>query len=126
MLLTKDFILPRIYNGITLANVALVTGSAQLTPQVNGISARLLDFTAENTSGASAWVQVFDAFAAPAGGTVPILSLKLLTLTQTTYHATDYNGFPVVNGIVIALSSTGPTYTSIGAASMSLTAFYIV
>jgi|ERR1700678_311208 hypothetical protein len=120
----KTLISPNVYTSSSaFDSVALVSGSSPLL-----YAPKLLGFVAENTNGSTSWVQLFDGYAAPAGGATPILSLKALTATQVVFNPDAFNciSSPALNtGIVIALSSTGPTYTAISTHYLFLTAFWL-
>ena|SRR5579872_5093715 len=107
---------PNVYTSSALETTALVTGSSAVANPV-----RLLGMIYENTSNATGWVQVFDAFAQPSNGAKPLVSIKLSTVSQSSVD------FPVClpckNGITVVLSSTGPTYTAVNSA-LFVTAFW--
>lgn len=114
------FIVPQVYHtGASLDGYAFVTGTA---PLVYG--AKLLGAEIYNV-GADAFVQVHDGYAQPTNGSVPLMSFKVLSGTGKSLDCSPYNCLPVVNGIVIAISSTAATYTST-TANLFLTAFFIV
>ena len=114
------FVTPNVFHsGSSLDGYSLVTGSSQLA---NG--AKLLGLIAENTSGSTAWIQVHDGYAQPSGSAVPLVSLKTTAGQQVSLDCQAFNCLPVTKGIVVALSSTGPTYTSVSAA-MWISAFWI-
>jgi len=113
------FVNPNIYSSAALETVALVTGGANLA---NG--ARLLGFVANNNSASAAYVQVFDKSSAPSGGAVPLLVVNIAATSQQSVDCNCLNCLPVVNGIVIALSSTLATYTQV-ATQLFVTAAWI-
>ena len=89
---------------------------------------RFLGFVAENPSASTRWVQVFDGYAHPSDGAVPIISIKLLTVTQGSFDAVLMGGLWFTTGCVIAVSSTGPTYTAVTAGASDgafVTAFWV-
>jgi hypothetical protein len=99
------------YTSTALETFSLVTGSVKVTSGVI-----LAGFLAENTSGSNGWVQVFDAFAQPASGSVPAISVKVPSQTQISILGCSNIWDHYKQGIVIALSSTGPTYTPVSSA----------
>lgn len=106
------------YTSAALETVSLVTGSSQLS-----IPALLLGLVAENTDSQTNYVQVFDGYAAPTAGAVPLVSLKTAAGVQISLEGLSFYGLAVSKGIVLALSSTGPTYTAV-ANKMFVTAWY--
>jgi hypothetical protein len=120
----KTLISPNVYTSpSSFDSVALVSGSSPLL-----YAPKLLGFVAENTDSGTAWVQLFDGYAAPQAGAVPILSLRAATNVQVVFNPDAFNciSSPALNtGIVIALSSTVPTYTAISTHYLFLTAFWL-
>lgn len=110
---------PNVYSSAALETTSLVTG----TSAVNG-GAKLLGLLAENTSNATGWIQLHNGHAAPTNGAVPIVSIKAATVTQVSLDLAGVNCLPFSDGIVVALSSTGPTYTAV-ATSMFVSCFWI-
>ena len=109
MLTTQGiFYEPSIYTSAAAETVALVTGASAV---LNG--AKLLGFVAHNTSSSTAYVQVFDAYAAPPPSAVPIASIQVMASSMTSFDAGVFNYIPMKYGIVIALSSTLATYTAV-------------
>ena len=108
-------VIPNVYHsGSSLDGYAVVsTGQA-----------KLLGFVAENTSGSTRWVQVFDATAEPSNGTVPLLSIKVLAGTQISFDISVSRSMQLYQGLVLTSSSTGPTYTSVTADTF-FTVFWI-
>jgi hypothetical protein len=78
---------------------------------VHNGSCNLIGFVAENTSASTRWIQVFDGYVQPSGGAVPLLSLKLAGLSQESFSDPADRGLRLSTGMVIATSTTGPTYT---------------
>ncbi len=87
---------------------SLVTGGAPLT-----YGAKLLGIIVSNVSGTAGWAQVFDGYAQPAGGAVPLLSIQVAAGSQNSLDCSVFNCVSVTKGIVITLSSTINTYTAI-------------
>jgi len=102
------FEVPSIYTSAALETVSLVTGSS---PLLSG--GKLLGFVATNASASTAYVQLFDGYAAPSGGSVPIVSILVQANSQVSFDASVFNCIPVKSGIVLALSSTLTTYTAV-------------
>jgi hypothetical protein len=102
----------------TFDKVAQVSGS--LTGQ---LGATLLGMVVENTNGSTRWIQVFDGYSNVTTGAVPLLSIKMLTATQQVLNLMSTLPLHFVNGICIATSTTGPTYTA-GSSDMFLTAWW--
>lgn len=114
------FVTPKVYHTAGgNESVSLVTGSTAL-PSNGG---KLLGLIALNAA-ADGYIQIFDGIAAPTGGDVPIISIKALSGTQVSLDLGVANCLPVQRGIVVALSTTGPTYTA-GGSNMWVTAFWI-
>jgi hypothetical protein len=72
----------------------------------------------DNYSSSAGWFQFFDGYAAPAGGSVPLASLRVGATSQISLDLRpSSNGIKVIErfqvGIVIVLSSTGNTYTAV-------------
>ncbi len=118
---TNMFVTPSVYHSAALETAALVTGSV---PLVAPSGAKLLGFYATAGTGAS-FVQVFDGYAAPAGASVPLVSIAVPATSTAHFDATAFNCLPVTNGIVIVLSSTLATYTAISS-QLFVTAFFIL
>lgn len=76
---------------------------------VVAVRSELHAVTVYNGSGVDLYLLVFDAAAEPAVGAVPTLSPVKIPAQSTGGH--DWNGLPMRNGIVAALSSTDVTYT---------------
>lgn len=121
MLTESTFLIPNVYHSAALEGVSLVTGSVD-RDGYGGV--KLLSFIAENTGIGTCWFQVFNGHAAPSAGAVPMISIKALTSQQVSQDLSGVNCIFCKNGIVIAQSSTGPTYTS-QTGSAFITAFYI-
>lgn len=83
--------------------------------------ANLLNIVCENTSAGTRWCQIFDGYAAPTNGDVPIASFKLGAGSQESFSFDSTNGLYCALGIVIASSTTGPTYTDPSADEFFLT-----
>jgi hypothetical protein len=110
------YFLPKIYSSPTSAGdevVVVKTGACNLVGVV-----------AENFSANNRWLQVFDDSAAPEAGDVPLMQLKLPASSQSAIDSSCINFLPMTNGIVIAMSSTGNSYTATGADEVFLTVFY--
>lgn len=113
-----DFIIPNVYHTAgSYETSSLVSGSS---PVSNGV--KLIGLTAMN-AGADGYVQIFDGYAAPSGGAVPIQIVKALSNTQVSLDL-SFGCLPLTTGCVVVLSSTGPTYTAISN-SLWTTAFWI-
>lgn len=112
---------PNVYSSSALETVSLVTGSSSLSA-IGGV--KLLGLIADNASGATGWVQIFNGHTAPSGGAVPIVSLRVATVSQISLDCAGINCIPFSDGIVIALSSTGPTYTAV-ATNMFVSCFWV-
>ena len=110
---------PNLYSSGAAETVSLVTGSSPLA-----FGAKLLKLIADSSSSSASWVQVFDGYAAPSSGAVPMLSLRLAANAQAVFDVGAANSLPVSSGIVVALSSTGPTYTAVSN-HLFLTAMWI-
>ena len=114
-----SFIAPNVFHsGSTLDGYSLVTGSTAVP------GAKLLGFIAENTSVSTAWFQVHDGYSQPSNGSIPLVSIKATAGSQVSLDCESFNCVPLTKGIVVTMSSTGPTYTSVTAA-MWLSAFFI-
>lgn len=107
-----------VYTSSALETVSLVSGSTVLTR-----GGSLLGFLADNFSSSAGWVQVFDGHAAPSNAAVPIASFRVGATSQISVGLTAVVGISVNNGIVLALSSTGPTYTAVST-ELFVTAFW--
>lgn len=119
MLTEKTLTIPNVFHtGANLDGYELVTGSSPLQQ-----GAKLLGLYVIN-AGADGYVQVFDGYAQPANNTVPILSLLCKSNTQVVLDTSAYSCVPVIQGIVVAMSSTATKYTA-GSAAMFVTAFWI-
>ena len=113
------FVEPNVFHtGSSLDGYSLVTGATQLT-----YGAKLLGFITMN-SGGDGYVQVHDGYAQPTNASVPLVSIKALSGTQVSLDCSVFSCVPVRTGIVIALSTTGSTYTA-GAATLWTTAFWL-
>ncbi len=105
---------------------SLVSGSS---PLLSG--GKLLGLLVTNASGSAAWAQVFDGYAAPAGGSVPILNIGLAAGgsafvgagQQNSLDCSVFNCIDVKNGIVIVLSSTLNTYTAVSSGLVTFCAW---
>lgn len=75
-----------------------------------------------NSKVTAQFIQIHDAAALPADAAVPIFTM---TVPASSNFSIDFGmfGIPMVNGIVICNSSTGPTKT-IGSADVFITARY--
>ena len=71
-------------------------------------------------SGGAGFVQLYDATALPSGNTPPVC---FFAIPGTGNFSMDVPvvGMPFYNGIMVAFSTTGPTYTA-GSASVFFTA----
>lgn len=83
----------------------------------------LMGIIVENFSANSRYMQVFDSAEAPEAGDVPLIQLKLPAGTQSSVDSSVIQFLPLSNGLVIAMSSTGNTYTATNADEMFLTVF---
>jgi hypothetical protein len=101
-----------IYTSAALETVSQVTGAADLTGTTT-FKAYLLGMVFENTSAATGWIQVFDGYGTVTNGAVPIVSIKVAATTQSSFGSPVIFDIPVKKGIMVALSSTGPTYTAV-------------
>lgn len=84
---------------------------------VKASGGNLFDYEAYNAAAATRYVQVFNATALPANGTVPDLMPLEIPAAGTGSLAFVNEGCPFTTGIVIAISSTRATLT-IAAANM--------
>ena len=116
---SSSFTISNLYHSAALESTALVTGNASLPAG----GADLLGFIAENTSGSTVWFQIFDGHAAPAGASVPLVSIKATTGQQISFDSNVFHALHVADGIVIVTSTTGPTYTAAGSSSF-ISAFW--
>lgn len=73
-------------------------------------------------SGGSQFVQVFDAATLPANGAVPKIMFFVPANSNFSWDGGDAS-FPFATGIVIAVSTTGPSLT-LGAATAWINALY--
>ena len=94
---------------VNAGNVASLVAKAV---SISGGIARLHRVIATNTNGATRYIQIFDATALPANGTVPLITFPLAA-GASTQPPIDFGvyGRTFVNGIVIANSSTEATLT---------------
>lgn len=99
----------KVYSTIGSGETAsLVSGNTEATR-----SCKLLGLVVSNTSGTSGWAQIFDGYAAPSSGSVPILNIQVQAGLQNSLDCSAFNCLTTVNGIVIVLSSTINSYTPI-------------
>ena len=108
-----------IYTSSAVETASLVTGSS---PQQFGC--KLLGFIGSNASTTNGWIQLFDGYAAPSSGSVPILSVQTGTGLQSSLDCSVFNCIDCKLGIVLVLSSTLATYTPISS-GLFITAFWI-
>jgi hypothetical protein len=74
---------------------------------------KLLGLIVSNVSRTNGWAQVFDGYAAPSSGSVPILNIQVGAGLQNSLDCSVFNCLAVTTGIVVVLSSTINTYTPI-------------
>lgn len=84
---------------------------------------KLLGFVVENTSASTVYVQVHDGYVQPTAGTVPLLSIKALAGSQVCFDASAVECVELLTGCVVAVSSTGPTYTDTTTKDLFMTVF---
>ena len=65
-----------------------------------------------NGTGGNIWLQVFDAAAEPAGGTVPTFPPLVIASGDTRFYDFYDYGRPMATGVVVATSSTAGIYTA--------------
>jgi hypothetical protein len=109
---------PNVYSSAALEAVSLVSGSSAFAQ-----GCTLIGFTVLNNNAATRYIQVFDGYATPSGGAVPLL---VLAVPATTSSSFSYN-VPLVTtktGLVVATSTTAATYTA-GSGDMFVTAFWL-
>lgn len=71
---------------------------------------------ATNQNASTRWLQVFDGYALPSGGDVPILELQVAGHFQGSIDLGVFNYIQTSIGLVVAASSSSGTYTDSGAA----------
>ena len=84
----------------------------------------LIGFSVYNSNVASQFIQLFDGTAAPASGSQPA---ALFSVSAASDKGVYYGrkGRPFLNGCVIVISSTGPTYTAAAANDCYIDAQYV-
>ena len=87
---------------------SLVTGSSPLS-----IGGHLVGLVCTNTSASSAFIQIFDGYAAPSSGASPLITLSVGAMSQQSLDSNCFHFQHCLQGIVVVLSSTLSTYTSI-------------
>lgn len=87
---------------------SLVTGSSPLA-----IGGHLVGLICTNTSGSNAYIQVFDGYATPAGGSTPLMTLAVGAGAQQSLDSNCFHFQHCFQGIVVVLSSTLSTYTAV-------------
>ena len=101
---------------------SVVTGSSPLP-----YGGKLLGLLVSNVSATAGWAQVFDGYAAPASGSVPILNIALAASgspgSQNSLDCSVFNCIDVKQGIVIVLSSTINTYTAVSSGLVTFCAW---
>jgi hypothetical protein len=109
MFVTKNFlIVPQVYSSAAAETVSLVSGSS---PTLSGC--KLIELFALNTNSSAEYLQLFDGYAAPSNGDVPLLVQSIGALGNEVLDFGSANCLPFQFGIVAALSSTAATYTAV-------------
>lgn len=77
-----------------------------------------------NLTASVRYAQVFDGYASPTAGDVPVMELALAANSQAQVNLLAAHWLPLVNGFAMASSTTAATYTAGGASDLFITAFY--
>ncbi|MFZ2911802.1 MAG: hypothetical protein WAZ75_01835 [Candidatus Absconditicoccaceae bacterium] len=101
----ENFIVCNKYNSL------MVDGYADGSVVLSASPCKLMGVIAENVSGSTRWLQVHDGYELPANNAIPIVSFKMLTVTQTERYFDAIKGLDLSVGCVLAVSSTGPKLT---------------
>ena len=113
------------YEQASFLTQTIHTNGYNKTLIVNTGPCLLIGASIYNNNAASQFVQLFDGTVAPATGTQPAAVFTVLTIANLgLYYGSA--GRPFLNGCVIAISSTGPTYTAAGANDCYIDAQYVV
>ena len=111
-----DFIVPNVYHSPAAKDkYAIISTSA----------CKLLAFIAHNTSASTVYVQVHDKVTQPTLGDVPIAYVKINSQEQGGMEADVIRCIPLSTGLVIAASTTGPTYTDTTTNDLFITVFTV-
>jgi hypothetical protein len=102
------------------------TGAGDSVANIYAGRAKLIGFSAYNTSMSTVYAQVFDQTGTPASAGVPVALLEVPAASQESFDVGSAHWHAVQTGITIAASSTSTTYTAAGGSPLFITCYYSV
>lgn len=108
-------------DGFSLCSMAraIVTGSQAKLPVIYPPNARrFFSATLSNFSGVNWYIQVFDTTTPVVTGSVPLASILAEDSKTTSFEMTT--GIPILNRLVVAISTTAGSYTQIDNEALAL------
>lgn len=109
----RDFVTGGVVGNDGTRNV-LSAGAPSESAVIKAAPGLLYKVQAYNNTGATVWLQVFDAVSLPANGTIPALAPQPIAANSFAAFEFATWGRPFATGIVVAVSSTAATLTRTG------------